>query len=67
MAACLTTLESDKTPHTLTDDQLIERIAESTCQLDPLEWPQGYELSDKLVLVSKDMGRIWVPRHEELQ
>ena len=65
--AVLATLESDEIPHTPTDDQLIEGIAEITSQVDPLEWPQGYELNDKLVLTSKDTGRIWVPPHEELR
>jgi hypothetical protein len=65
IAALLAILEPDDESPTLTDDQLIERIAEETHQIDPLEWPRGYELNDELVLASKDTGRVWVPPHDE--
>jgi hypothetical protein len=35
--------------------------------VDPCDWPKNYELNDELVLMSKNMGLIWVPPNEELQ
>jgi len=50
-----------------TDGQTIEAISDITQNVDPTEWPTNHELNDKLVLVSKDTGRIWVPNVEEIK
>ena len=63
----LATLESNEVSYTLTDGQLVEKIAEKTRLVDPLEWPRGYELNEELVLVLKETGKVWVPPDEELR
>ena len=60
-------LEGTEQVYTLTDGQLIERIAEITSRTEPLQWPSGYELNDDLVLASRETGRIWVPPDEQLR
>jgi len=62
-----TILETGKPCYTLTDEQLLEQIHKHTSCMDPLNWPKGYKLNAKLVLVSKDTGWIWVPLNEDLQ
>jgi hypothetical protein len=52
--------------YTLTDEQILEQIRKLTSHIDPLEWPSHYELNDDLVLMSRDMGRIWVPPNKQL-
>src|SRR5258706_6557113 len=53
--------------NTISDGQLMQSIVEHTRNTDPLQWPTDYELNDKLILVSKDTGRIWVPPEEQLR
>ena len=62
-----TKFETSEAGHTLTDEQLLDRISEYTLHTDPLEWPKGYELNEEMVLASKDTGRIWVPPNEDLR
>jgi hypothetical protein len=59
-------LEGMEQTYTFTDSQLLERIAERTRQINPLQWPTAYELNDNLVLTSRETGRIWVPPDEQL-
>ena len=62
-----TVLEGSEISRTWTDGEIMERIAELTRDIDPLQWPVGYELDAGYCLVSLQTGRIWVPPDEQLQ
>ncbi len=51
---------------TIADGQLIQSIADHIHNIDPVQWPTGYELNEELVLVSKDTSCIWVPPDKQL-
>ena len=60
-------LEGVEQTYMLTNSQLLENISKLTCHIDPLQWPQAYELNDDLVLASRETGHIWVPPDNQLQ
>ena len=60
-------LEDSEISRVWTDGEIMERIAELTRDIDPLQWPIGYELDVGYCLASQEMGRLWVPPDEQLR